>query len=222
MVLFCWKDGALLEDSQCPQKIIQVDIAPLAAGPVRIPQWRSTLSPYDPEEADQGPCEGLRYVESQEALPAQDVGRQITLTDVKSSTYRRLIQEASGAAEVNIQQLARIDLDGNGTEEVLFEVNSHEGFMLEGPTHLVSLVGMRAIVDGEVKTFIIHDTQKTLKAGEQIHYWQRGSLLGVTDVEGDGRLEVVLGDHYYEGGYTGIFTFDGKQLKHLAGNGCGA
>jgi hypothetical protein len=222
-LLVCMETGKVFEDLQeCPLRILEVGMAPIADGPMVIPQWVSTVSPAVGEEDLGEPCGDMRLVNAQVSMPGQEIGRSMTTMSLDSRSYGKRIKAATGAAEVKLRELVRVDLDGNGTEEVLFEVNSHDGFMLEGPTEIVSIVGMRAIVEGEVKTFLLHDTQQSLGRGDQIHYWQRGSLNGVTDVEGDGRLEIVVGDTYYEGGYTGVFTFDGAQPKLLGGYGCGA
>lgn len=222
-LLFCMENGKVSEDRQdCPLRIHEVGTVPIAGGPIVIPQWVSTISPAVGDEYEGEPCGDMRLVNAQVAMPGQEIGRSMTPMSLDSRSYRKRIKTATGAAEVSLRALVRVDLDGNGTEEVLFEVNSHDGFMLEGPTEIVSIVGMRAIVEGEVKTFLLHDTQQSLGEGDQIHYWQRGSLNGITDIEGDGRLEIVVGDTYYEGGYTGVFSFDGSEPKLLGGYGCGA
>ena len=222
MVLFCWKDGQLIADSACPAQVRQIGVSNVANGPVRIEQMLSTISSLPKDGLDE-PCGNMRIVESSVSAPAITVeGREMKLHDPKSKSYRTRLAETAGMADPPVEQLVRIDLDGDGTEEVLFVINSHSEWMVNGPDTILSMVGIRAVVDGEVKTQLIHNTRDTIAKGQSAHYWLKGTIAGITDIEGDGCLEVVISSEYYEGASAGVYQFNGKELILIGENGCGA
>ena len=48
------------------------------------------------------------------------------------------------------------------------------------------------------------------------------TLAGIYDLNGDGKMEIVLRSNYYEGGSTSIFEVQGATAKEVVSSGCGA
>ncbi|MEC7983510.1 MAG: hypothetical protein VX278_00015 [Myxococcota bacterium] len=222
MVLFCWKDGSILSDtSKCTSTILETGVAKMKEGTIQIPQWKTTISAGETGE-DVEPCGDNRLPEKRVEREAWTVNRDIKLQSNQSATYKKLIAEASGAETVPITVLARVDLDGNGSDEVLFEVNSHGAPVMQPEdSDIVSLVGLRYLAGDVVKTYFFHKAMVPSQPDNGIPYWERGSLVGLTDIEKDGKLEIVVSNYYYEGGSTSVYTFDGSEPKYLSGKGCG-
>lgn len=223
MVVLCMKDGVTLEDvALCPDTVHQIGFHPIqTTGEIRISEFFSTISPID-EEALGDPCGEIRHIEQSTPHLTRDVGRRLTHHDLQSKKYQSRIASAVGLKSVPLRVLARVDLDGNGTEEVLFEVNTDRPANAVGMTQSVSLVGMRAIINKEVKTLFLHREVLEIEDDGLYMMRQTGSLVGVTDIDGDGRLEVVWTSDYYEGGATIVHEFDGTEFVEMGIEGCGA
>ena len=126
--------------------------------------------------------------------------------------------------EVKITKIVRVDLDGDGEEEVLVNATNYgddeEGISANAPGGSYSVVLVRRVVAGKVDTKMIageiYPSKKTFSA-PNIH-----RILSVIDLDGDGKMEVVLESAYYEGGGTTVYGFRGSKWEELLSVACGA
>ncbi len=51
---------------------------------------------------------------------------------------------------------------------------------------------------------------------------ERYRVLDVADLNGDGRMEVLVHAWYYEGAAVLVYTYDGTSLTEVLATGCGA
>lgn len=164
--------------------------------------------------------------------------RPVTDLPTCNATYEgfvrdELIRRGIRSPQVTLTRLTRADLDGNGTQEVIIEARHFRESSGDFPPPTgqpgdYSLLLLRAVVNGKVVTTVL---------GEHIASripWDPGSsdpmpmatlhrLAGVADLNGDGRMEPVLHDAYYEGaGFTvSEWTPAGLRATPLD-SGCGA
>ena len=126
------------------------------------------------------------------------------------------------SAPVVIQQLVRIDLDGNGTDEVILVAGNANSRIPMFEKNTYSIVLFRALVNGKVQTSILHEHfYKEAREGEADS--PNGyEIPFVLDLNNDGKMEVILRGAYYEGFWYEIFEFDGKSLISVLSNGIGA
>jgi hypothetical protein len=129
--------------------------------------------------------------------------------------------------KVRIAQLWRVDLDGDGTDEVLLLATNHRG-QKAGPNGIssassagdYSLALLRKIVDGKVRTLTlaqeIYPQAKTFNAPNVF------SFAGVYDLNGDGKMEIVLRGRYYEGDWMSVYEVRGAGAREVLSSGCGA
>lgn len=116
-----------------------------------------------------------------------------------------------------VKQLIRFDLDGDGVLEVVTVAETENPTLTDEPGHY-SIIFLRRIVDGEVKTYIVEDS---------VHGDDRIPLTfgvaGVADLNGDGRMELVINWGYYEGSGIGVSEFETDELGYVSriGSGCG-
>jgi hypothetical protein len=157
------------------------------------------------------------------ALPRKpqiaDPTQQIYVDAVREFLKSRRMSEP----KVKITRILRVDLDGDGEEEVL--INATNYFTKDGDVPMdtaapgsYSVVLLRRVVAGKVQTELV--------AGEL--YVKDGSsasnifeIPGVLDLNGDGKLEVIVHSHYYEGAETTIYDCSGGKCKAVLSVGCG-
>lgn len=152
--------------------------------------------------------------------------RPIAVTTRGPATYATLGAESFASRPVDgslgtVQQLVVADLDGDGDDEALVSFE-----------HIQPSAGPGA--PGDLAALLLVDTV-TRTASTVQQAWvdvdldpdefpliSRFRVLDVVDLNGDGRMEVVVHAWYYEGASVLVYTYDGAELTEVLANGCGA
>ena len=126
---------------------------------------------------------------------------------------------------VKLEQVLQVDLEGDRVNEVLVSANYFAGSDNNEPMPSAeagdySIVFMRKLVDGKVETVVLaEDVQaQRIEFGAPFKF----DIAGVLDLNGDGVLEVVLHDRYYEGIGSDVLQIKGTQYEVVLSAGCGA
>jgi hypothetical protein len=121
-----------------------------------------------------------------------------------------------------ITQLFRTDLEGDGVNEVLVVAEEMSGVFSPEPGDY-SIAFMRKVVDGEVQTAILGASLHP-DGGEDGDTPYSYSIGGVGDLNGDGKMEIVVSGKYYEGSWVEIWEYvnDDLGLVRQLQSGCGA
>ena len=171
------------------------------------------------------------------AAPWNALPRKPQVTDPTQKTYVDAVREflqtkKIDQPKVKIDNILRVDLDGDGEEEVLIGATNYfrkdESVPMRSPAASYSMVLLRRVVAGKVETQLIVGEfyPKAYPKAKQ----EEGSfdapnaykVIATLDLDGDGKMEVVIHSHYYEGGETTIYRCDPKKAESLLSVGCGA
>jgi hypothetical protein len=125
--------------------------------------------------------------------------------------------------KVKITRILRVDLDGDGEEEVL--INATNYFTEDGGVPMdteapgsYSIVLLRRVVAGKVQTELIAGDFYVKDKSSPANLYEIPSVL---DLNGDGKLEVIVHSHYYEGSETTIYDCSGGKCEAALSVGCG-
>lgn len=123
-----------------------------------------------------------------------------------------------------IAQLLRVDLEGDGTDEVLVVAEAITGPGLFPEPGDYSIAFLRRVVDGEVRTAILGESIPGEPAEGETPFILSFRIGAVADLNGDGRMEVVLSSVYYEGAGVEVWEYVDDDLGpvRVLGQGCGS
>ena len=135
-----------------------------------------------------------------------------------------LVGKGIAKPTVKITQLLRVDLDGDGEDEVLLSATHYSGEEGEGLYQAeagnYSFVLLRQVVDEKVQSKLIEGEFYRKASESQTPY--RHEVSGLLDLDGDGRLEIVIYSAYYEGASVSVWSLKGGKLHKVLEIGCGA
>ncbi|MDT4897645.1 MAG: hypothetical protein QOH25_2722 [Acidobacteriota bacterium] len=132
--------------------------------------------------------------------------------------------------KINITQILRIDLDGDGIEEVLVSATHLAGGLSVngGPMAVqakpgdYTLVFLRKLVKGKAQDIILVEAYYPRATEEPWSPPEQNSVAAVLDLNGDGKMEIIVHGMYYEGSSSSVFRLDGNKVENVFGCGCGA
>jgi len=157
------------------------------------------------------------------ALPRKprvaDTTQQVYVDSVRDFLQSRGIKDP----KVKIKSIIRVDLDGDGEDEVLISATNYfsedESGSANAANGSYSAVILRRVVGGKVRIQLI--------AGEFYpkakHFAAPNEFVvsAVLDLNGDGKLEIVVHSAYYEGGATMIYECKGDKIIEVLSVACG-
>lgn len=157
------------------------------------------------------------------ALPRKpqiaDPTQQVYVDAVREFLEARRISDP----KVRITRILRVDLDGDGEDEVL--INATNYFTKDGGVPMdtpapgsYSIVLLRRVVGGKVETELVAGELYPRDEPDTPNVYE---ILAVLDLNGDGKLEVIVHSQYYEGAETTIYDCSGGKCKAALSVACG-
>jgi hypothetical protein len=171
------------------------------------------------------------------AAPWNALPRKPQVTDPNQQTYVDAVRDflkTKGIEQpkVKIESILRVDLDGDGEEEVLISATNYfskdDRVPMRSPAGSYSMVLLRRVVTGKVETQLIigefYPKAYPKAAQEEGRFDAPNAykVIATLDLDGDGKMEAVIHSHYYEGGETTIYRCDPKKAEALLSVACGA
>ncbi len=159
--------------------------------------------------------------------PLPRVPKKLDLTD---KTYQKIALDflktkGMKINSVKLENIFSIDLEGDGTDEVFIEGTNYKDkngkISATARAGEYSFVLMRKIIKGKPKNFLIAG-EFNPKKPEIEDYITEFDLSAVADLNGDGKMEVILKNTYSYGGMsTEIYESDKNGLKEVLSVECG-
>ncbi len=183
------------------------------------------------------PCEDFYYAETEldvkEGLaigadlnwnPVPRAPRAINLND---KTYLKVVSDilrlkGVPGAKVKIEQAVKVDLDGDGVDEVVLTASNYGGnIQPRAAVNDYSFVVVRKIVAGKVRNIFI--AEEYIKKKIEFGAPSRFEVSAIADLNGDGKMEIVLFGEYYEGNGASVYEINGGKAVEikLLNTGCG-
>lgn len=124
--------------------------------------------------------------------------------------------------DTTLKQVIRVDLEGDGTEEVLIAANNTQDDQFEevqkGDN---ALIVFRKVVNGEVIDQVV-DQDIRLEVEEYPSIYRiLFQVDAIADLDGDGVMEVIIRSWYYEGEGWGVYKLIDNKLELVTSNGWG-
>jgi FG-GAP repeat len=169
------------------------------------------------------------------AAPWNALPRKPQVTDPTQKTYVDAVGEFLRTKEIDqpkvkIESILRIDLDGDGEDEVLISATNYfsKRVPMRSRAGSYSMVLLRRVIAGKVETQLIEgefypkDYPKAAQDEGRFDAPNAYKVIATLDLDGDGKMEIVVGSDYYEGEETTIYRCDPKKGGALLSVACGA
>ncbi len=157
------------------------------------------------------------------ALPRKpqiaDPTQQVYVDTVREFLESRRISDP----KVKITRILRVDLDGDGEDEAVINATNYftqdNDMPLDTPAPgSYSIVLLRRVVAGKAVTEFIAGELYPKDESTTPNVYR---IPAVLDLNGDGKLEVIVHSQYYEGAATTIYDCSGGKCKEVLSVECG-
>ena len=146
------------------------------------------------------------------------VPRKLKVIDPSNATYVKLVTNflrRKGIARpiVRIKEAFRIDLEGDGVEEAVISATYYKNSTTPSAVPGDYSFMMVRATKGKVVTEHLLDGEfylKNMKFGAPNEH----HISAIADLNGDGKMEIVVTGFYYEGGFSGAYEMkNGKPVR---------
>ncbi len=156
-----------------------------------------------------------------ELRPQEVTSLALGLPAYVDATAELLTSHGIADPDVQIRRVLRADLEGDGIDEV-FIVAANVGVADPADVGDYAVVFMRKLIAGEVQTALLAHWFVTEPFPEDwIPFIDNYDIAAIADLNGDGRMEIVVQGNYYEGAFLSVFEYVDDDLGPVQVLGCG-
>src|SRR6266699_1508089 len=168
------------------------------------------------------------------AAPWNALPRKPRVSDTTQQVYSDAVRDflkTKGIEQpkVRIENILRVDLDGDGEDEVLISATNYfskDGRLpMRSPAGSYSMVLLRRVVAGKVETQLVEGEfhpKGYVRKEDSFDAPNAYKVIATLDLDGDGKMEVVVGSNYYEGEAITIYRCEPRKVEALLSVACGA
>jgi hypothetical protein len=168
------------------------------------------------------------------AAPWNALPRKPKVIDPTQKVYLDVVRDFLRTREIDqpkvkIDNIVRVDLDGDGEDEVLIIATNYfkkdDRVPMRSPAGSYSMVLLRRQVAGKVETQLVEGEfhpKAYLRSEDSFDAPNAYKVIATLDLDRDGKLEVVVGSNYYEGEEITIYRCDRKKVEALLSVSCDA
>lgn len=146
------------------------------------------------------------------------------------ATYRNIVAAILKSHGIprpvtKITQIWSVDLDGDGTREVLLsatrkaEAGDPQSIAPASRAGEYSLILLRKIVGGAAKNILLES--EFYPRAKEFNAPAFYRLAAVFDANGDGKMEILIRGRYYEGDWTSLYEIGGAKPREVLSESCG-
>lgn len=121
-----------------------------------------------------------------------------------------------------LRQVVRVDLDGDGSEEVFIVADNVDATVPVTLANTYSLVLFRCLKNGRVETTALRENYNHEDIEGMADSPNAYKISFFVDLDGNGVMETIVYGRYYEGFWYEIHEFSGGVLKKVFSEGLGA
>jgi len=167
------------------------------------------------------------------AAPWNALSRKVQVIDPTQKVYIDAVRDflktkGIDQPQVKIDGIVRVDLDGDGEEEVLISATNYfskdKSVPMRSPAGSYSMVLLRRVVSGKVETQLVEGEfhpKAYVRKEDSFDAPNAYKVIAVLDLDGDGKMEIIVNSRYYEGEATTVYHIGPKKIEDVLSVGCG-
>jgi hypothetical protein len=144
----------------------------------------------------------------------------LSLPAYLETTSNLLVGRVAPVPIINLTQVIRTDLEGDGVDEVIVAASTIPDDLISSQVGDYSIVYLRKLIEGEVQTAILGESivEDLDNLFQNLVVFE---VAAVADLNGDGRMEIVLNGTVWEGAFLQAWEYINDDLGPVEVLSCG-
>lgn len=149
--------------------------------------------------------------------------RKVEQIKILTESYINIVEDVLSdkninGIEVDIKQVMKTDLEGDGLEEIIITASSYKApINFDETDERYSLIVLQKIIDGQYKNILIAGDYQEEGNTESLNYLYYVPF--ILDLNGDGRMEIVTEGMYYEGRWIDVIDVNEDVIQSVLADG---